>query len=166
MTTEGRIRWPDGLLESYELPVTTKQFLYDVGLPQVEDSSQRFGVFPPDSDGNLVIGDEYGNPVYVQKRTGKVFAIQPITGSDGVTTARRRTLFVNSTVALLAEFVELFEGFRADPMVETDSDHAERAFRELERRMREKDPRAFSPGEEQVESTLWQLVLDDVRWQL
>lgn len=160
------LRWPKQALEGADIPSEAKLYLELVGLPNVEDSSQRFKYLPSDVEGNFVIGDDYGEPIYIERSTGRVYAIQALTGEDGVSISRRRRLFANSSVHMLGRFVELYEAFRRDPQVEANPDYARAAFRKLEHTMGELDPLALTPQAAGTESTMWGLVLDDIRWHL
>jgi hypothetical protein len=160
------VRWPKEALQEADVPPDTKLYLESVGLPNVEDSSQRFRVLSSDAEGNLVIGNDYGEPIIVEKGTGHVFAIQALTGEDGVSVSRRRPLFVNSNVQMLGRFVELYEGFRGDSRVEAEPEYARAAFQQLEETMGELDPGALSPEAAGMEETMWRLPLNDIRWQL
>lgn len=161
-----RVLWGANDLKDVEIPDEAKRYLQDVGLPDVADSSQRFAAHGLDSEGNLIVGVDYGEPVLVERGSGRVYVVQALTSSDGVSIARRRKLLANSSVALFSEFVELYEGFRQDPRVEADAEHARQAFERIERQMQERDAVAFLPELAGTEDTMWRQLLNDIRWQL
>ena len=93
-----RVIWPHELLARYKLDADTKLFLSTVGLPEfIPGMTIEFGVF--DSDGpDLIIGEDYGLPIYIDSTSGAVFEARE-------STAER--CFINSSARLLSRFIQM-----------------------------------------------------------
>ena len=96
-----RVFWPSRIVEKWDVPHVTKEFLSRTGLPLgISDMWIEFGVF--ESEESYVIGLNNEDPVILEKESGKVLIEEG--GSS--------PLYLNKSVIILSEFVEKFEAFK------------------------------------------------------
>ena len=126
------IRWPEELLDGFDLPPETRRFLAEDGLPAFVDYPPlEFGIY--DSSPDLVIGESGDLPLVVTRSRGEVY----LENREG------HRILINSSVVLLHRFLELI----ADA----------RSLVAIRREMNSLDPAAL----ESFDRCFWSQVLDD-----
>lgn len=125
------IQWPEDVLSRADIPARSKDFLASYGLPESTTSPWlEFGIY--ESKSGFVIGQAADDSPLVVQPNGVVV----------LENADRRSLYVNGSVELLAEFLAIFQS--GAPMAE------------IREKMRDLDPECMRT----LEDSFWAQVAD------
>jgi hypothetical protein len=139
------VRWQEADFEGKRVPLKTKEFLVEHGLPEVI-SSTTFEFGPCVSEGvDLVIGVDYEHPILV--------------GSSGIITIEQtdEAIFLNSNVQALAECIAQFEF--AQHIMDIAEIEAVEAIADFRSRLTTLDPLCLATSMPSV----WRTLIEDYK---
>ena len=149
------VHWESSKLEKISISVESKQFLMEIGLPQLSDWTLRFETSPSwGTSGLLLLGFDGPNPVCLA-RGDRV---------DSVVLQELRqgpTRFVNGTVAQFGCFLALYQQYRLQVREideNTDGSRIDELINDVERAMRNADGAALDSA-----GNYWHLILGQAR---